>query len=73
MSYPNIGVDSPGRVVFLSFPFETVPTNGTAPNNAVTLLRNIIDFLAPGANGAGRDLPRQHGLYHQRRGDGGGR
>jgi hypothetical protein len=53
MSYPNIGVDSPGRVVFLSFPFDAMPTNGTAPNNAVTLLRNIINFLAPGANGAG--------------------
>ena len=53
MSYPNIGVDSPGRVVFLSFPFDTVPTNGAAPNNAVSLLRNIIQFLAPGANGAG--------------------
>jgi subtilisin family serine protease len=53
MSYPNIGVDSPGRVVFLSFPFDTVPTNGASPNNAVMLLRNIIKFLAPGANGAG--------------------
>ncbi len=53
MSYPNIGVDSPGRVVFLSFPFDAVPTNGTAPNNAMTLLRNIIKFLAPGANGQG--------------------
>jgi serine protease AprX len=53
MSYPNIGVDSPGRVVFLSFPFDAVPTNGAAPNNAVALLRNIIKFLAPGANGAG--------------------
>jgi subtilisin family serine protease len=53
MSYPNIGGDSPGRVVFLSFPFDTLPTNGPAPNNAVTLLRNIIHFLAPGANGAG--------------------
>jgi hypothetical protein len=53
MSYPNAGVDSPGRVVFLSFPFDAVPTNGAAPNNAATLLRNIIHFLAPGANGAG--------------------
>ena len=51
MSYPNLGVDSPGRVVFFSFPFDTVPT--TAPNNAVTLLQNIIHFLAPGANGVG--------------------
>jgi len=53
MSYPNIGVDSPGRVVFMSFPFDAVPTNGAAPNNAVVLLQNIIKFLAPGANGAG--------------------
>ena len=53
MSYPNIGVDNPGRVVFFSFPFDAVPTNGAAPNNAVTLLRNIINFLAPGANGQG--------------------
>ena len=53
MSYPNIGVDSPGRVVFLSFPFDAIPTNGVAPNNAVTLLRNVVNFLAPGANGQG--------------------
>ena len=53
MSYPNIGVDSPGRVVFMSFPFDALPTNGAAPNNAVVLLQNIIRFLAPGANGAG--------------------
>jgi subtilisin family serine protease len=53
MSYPATGVDSPGRVVFLSFPFDAIPTNGTAPNNAVELLRNSINFLAPGVNGAG--------------------
>ena len=53
MSYPNIGVDSPGRVVFMSFPFDALPTNGAAPNNVVVLLQNIIKFLAPGANGAG--------------------
>jgi len=53
MSYPNPGGASPQRVVFLSFPFDAVPTNGTAPNNAVTLLRNIINFLAPGVNGQG--------------------
>jgi hypothetical protein len=53
MSYPNMGVDSPGRVVFFSFPFDSVPTNGTAPNNAMALLQNIIHFLAPGANGQG--------------------
>ncbi len=53
MSYPNIGVDSPGRVVFMSFPFDAIPTNGTPPNNAVVLLQNIINFLAPGVNGVG--------------------
>ena len=53
MSYPNPGADSPGRVVFLSFPFDAIPTNGTAPNNAVTLLQNSVKFLAPGANGFG--------------------
>lgn len=53
MSFPAFGVDSPGRVVFLSFPFDTVPTNGTAPNNAVVLMGNILNFLAPGANGVG--------------------
>ncbi|SPE56354.1 Fibronectin type III domain protein (modular protein) [Verrucomicrobia bacterium] len=56
MSYPNLGVESPGRVVFLSFPFDALPTNGTAPNNAVALLRNAVNFLAPGANGVGTIL-----------------
>ena len=53
MSYPDNGVDSPGRVVFLGFPFDAIPTTGAAPNNAAVLLRNIIKFLAPGANGTG--------------------
>ena len=53
ISYPKLGVESAGRVVFLAFPFDSVPTNGLAPNNAATLLRNIIRFLAPGVNGAG--------------------
>ena len=53
MGYPNLGVDSPGRVVFLSFPFDAVPVSGAATNNAAMLMRNIIRFLAPGANGAG--------------------
>jgi hypothetical protein len=53
MSYPRIGVDSPGRVVFLSFPIDTVPATGTPPNNEVVLLRNILNFLTPGANGVG--------------------
>ncbi len=53
MSYPTTGVDSPGRVVFLAYPFDTLPTNGTAPNNAISLLQKAIQFLAPGVNGAG--------------------
>ena len=53
MSYPSLGVNSPGRVVFLSFPFDAVPTNSAAPNNAVTLVRNAINFLVPGVNGVG--------------------
>jgi subtilase family protein/thrombospondin type 3 repeat protein len=53
MSYPRIGVDSPGRVVFLSFPLDAVPFSGPAPDNEVTLLRNVLNFLVPGANGVG--------------------
>ena len=53
MSYPRIGVDSPGRVVFLSFPIDTIPASGTPPNDEVTLLRNILEFLTPGVNGVG--------------------
>jgi hypothetical protein len=53
MSYPRIGVDSPGRVVFLSFPLDTVPATGSPANTEVVLLRNILNFLTPGANGVG--------------------
>jgi len=53
MSYPRVGADSPGRVVFLSFPLDTVPATGAPPNNEATLLRNILTFLTPGANGVG--------------------
>jgi hypothetical protein len=53
MSYPRVGVDSPGRVVFLSFPIDTVPATGSPSNTEVVLLRNILNFLTPGANGVG--------------------
>jgi subtilisin family serine protease len=53
MSYPTIGGDSPGRIVFMSFPFDAIPTNGASPNNAVVVLKNAINFLAPGVNGVG--------------------
>ena len=47
-----MGVDSPGRVVFFSFPLDAVPESGPIPDNEVVLLRNALNFLAPGANGA---------------------
>jgi hypothetical protein len=53
MSYPRVGLDSPGRVVFLSFPLDAVPQTGPTPDNEGVLLRNILNFLDPGANGAG--------------------
>lgn len=53
MAFPKVGVDSPGRVVFFSFPLDAVPLNGASPNNEVALLRNALNFLLPGANGIG--------------------
>jgi hypothetical protein len=50
LKYPRTGLDSPGRVVFLSFPFDAVPAAGTT-NNRVQLLRNILQFLVPGFDG----------------------
>jgi len=49
--FPRIGVDNPGRVVFFSFPLDAVPQTGPIPDNEVVLLRNALNFLAPGANG----------------------
>ncbi len=51
--YPRTGQDSSGRVIFLAFPLEAVPSDGPAPNNRANLLRNILSFLAPGFNGLG--------------------
>jgi len=53
MSYPRFGADSAGRVVFLSFPIDAVLANIASPNNEYTLMRNILEFLDPGANGVG--------------------
>ena len=52
LRYPHVGVDSPGRVVFLSFPFDAIPP-GTPTGDRTTLLRRILQFLAPGLNGQG--------------------
>ncbi len=53
VSYPRVGVNSPGRVVFLSFPLDTLPTSGSPPNTEVAFLKKILNFLTPGANGIG--------------------
>jgi hypothetical protein len=53
MKYPRTGQDATGRVVFLSFPIDTIAANGPAPNNRATVLRNILQFLAPGYGGFG--------------------
>ncbi|MCX6896508.1 MAG: S8 family serine peptidase, partial [Verrucomicrobia bacterium] len=53
MSYPKPGVDVAGRVVFLSFPIDTLLAGGSGPNNETNLLRNILNFLVPGVNGRG--------------------
>ena len=62
MSYPQVGADSPGRVVFLSFPLDAVPATGVPPNNEVVLLRNILAFLTPGASGVG-SIYLNHNVY----------
>jgi hypothetical protein len=53
MKFPRTGRDSPGRVVFLSFPLDAVPEAGPAPDNRAALLGNIIAFLVPGVKGRG--------------------
>jgi subtilisin family serine protease len=44
---PKTGVDLPGRVVFLSFPFDAVPLGTGIGNNRSGLLRNVLNLLAP--------------------------
>lgn len=53
MKFPRAGQDSAGRVVFLSFPIDTIPETGPSPNNRGAVLRNILQFLAPGYGGFG--------------------
>src|SRR5438046_10614649 len=40
--FPRTGRDSPGRVVFLSFPLDAVPETGGAPTNRSALLSNLL-------------------------------
>ena len=73
MSYPNIGVDSPGRVVFL---VVSVRRGADQRNRAEQRGRAAAEhrrFPRARRERPGRDFSRQHGLYDQRRGDGGGR
>ena len=53
LSFPRVGTDSPGRVVFFSFPLDTIPAAGGAPNNEAAVLKKALKFLTPGAGGAG--------------------
>jgi hypothetical protein len=53
MKFPRTGADSPGRVVYLPFPLDAVSSSDAAPNNRLTLVRNIFSFLIPGVNGRG--------------------
>ncbi len=53
MRFPPTGVDSPGRVVFLSFPLDAVPETGPTPDNETALLLSALKFLDPGGNGVG--------------------
>jgi hypothetical protein len=51
--YPQTGQDSAGRVVFFSFPLEAVSETNPPPSSRATLLRKVIQFLAPGFDGLG--------------------
>ena len=53
LAYPRPGVNAPGRVVYLSFPFDAVSATAPAPNNRATLMQRILNFLAPGQQGVG--------------------
>jgi hypothetical protein len=50
---PRNETKAPGRVVFLAFPLDAIPMTGPSPNNRVSILRNILAYLAPGVNGLG--------------------
>ena len=53
LKFPRTGQDSTGRVVFLSFPLDAISDRAPTPNNRAGLLRNVIQFLAPGLGGFG--------------------
>jgi hypothetical protein len=51
LRYPAPGVDADGRLVFLSFPLDAIPTSGSEPNNRAGVLRRILQYLSPGVTG----------------------
>jgi hypothetical protein len=53
LRFPLTGQDSPGRVVFVSFPLDAIPASGPAPNNRTAFLRRALQFLSPGLKGLG--------------------
>ena len=52
LRWPGIGQRAPGRLVFMSCPFDAVPM-GSGVNDRAHLLQNILSFLAPGSSGLG--------------------
>ena len=53
LRFPRVGADSPGRVVFLSFPLDALPFDSSGDSPRTRLLRNVLHFLAP-APGVGQ-------------------
>jgi hypothetical protein len=53
MHYPRTGQDSTGRVVFFSFPLDTIPESGPNGNSRAVVLRRVMQFLIPGLDGIG--------------------
>ena len=51
LRYPRAGLDSPGRLAFLSFPLDTIPMTGSTTNNRTDALGRLLRFLAPGFDG----------------------
>lgn len=52
--FPNsVSTNYHGRSVFLSVPFDAISTVGPGPSAKEALLRNILAYLAPGADGLG--------------------
>ena len=58
---PHTGEDSPGRIVFISFPLDALPESAPAPNSRSDVLLRMLQFLVPGLGGHGTVA-----FHHQR-------